>query len=321
MSGALAPALAAWRDAGTTHDFVVGGRSHAIHVQQRGGGQAALLLVHGFPTASYDWHRVIDAFARRFRVIAPDLLGFGFSDKPRGVRYTVELQADLVESLLAARGAARVHVVAHDLGDTVTQELLARVVERRARGADGLQIASIVFLNGGLFPEAHRPRVIQRALASPIGPLLARFLGERRFARSFAAVFGPQTQPDDDALAAAWQLVAHDDGQRLAPAQLSYLAGRRARRARWVGALCGAPCPVRLVAGLADPVSGRTLVERYCELVPGPDIVELEGIGHYPQLEAPEAVIEACVSFWQRIGAGERGSRSPEGAGSRLSPG
>jgi len=209
----------------------------------------------------------------------------------------------MVERLLAARGIARVDVVAHDLGDSVAQELLARALERALRGERGIVYRSVVFLNGGLFPEAHRARLVQKVLAGPLGPLLVRFLDARAFGRSFAAIFGPATKPSAAELDESWQLVSHDAGHRLAPALLSYLAERRARRARWVDALIRAPCPLRVVVGTADPVSGESLVACFRELVPEPDIVALDGIGHYPQLEAPAAVIDACVAFWRRIGA------------------
>ena len=55
--------------------------------------------------------------------------------------------------------------------------------------------------------------------------------------------------------------------------------------------------PLRFVNGPEDPVSGRHMAERYRELVPNPDVVLLDGIGHYPQLEAPEHVLEAFLAF------------------------
>lgn len=292
-------ALETWRDSGSSHVVRIGGAAHRIQVLERGSASAALLLVHGFPTASFDWRRVIDAFAARWRVLAPDLLGFGLSDKPRRFPYSVFAQADVVERLLAARGVESLDVVAHDLGDTVVQELLARELERTARGEPGVALRSVVFLNGGLFPEAHRARLVQHALAGPLGPLLARFIGATQFARSFAALFGPETKPSPAELDETWQLVSHDGGARLAPKLLSYLEERRVHRARWVDALCRAPCPLRLVVGTADPVSGASLVARYRDQVPSPDIVELARIGHYPQLEAPGAVVDACEAFWR----------------------
>mgnify|MGYP003377880407 CR=1 FL=1 len=63
-----------------------------------------------------------------------------------------------------------------------------------------------------------------------------------------------------------------------------------------------APVPVRLIAGLADPVSGAHMVARYRALVPAPDVVELAAVGHYPQLEAPDAVLAAAIEFLDRAG-------------------
>ena len=154
-----APTIAAWRAAGT----MVRWREHAIFARVDGPRTAPpLLLIHGFPTSSWDWWPLWDALAATHRVIACDLLGLGLSAKPRG-GYSVMVQADLVEAVAAWAGVTRAAVLAHDYGDTVAQELLAR---QRSGGA--LRLAGVAFLNGGLFPEAHRARPIQRLLASPL---------------------------------------------------------------------------------------------------------------------------------------------------------
>jgi pimeloyl-ACP methyl ester carboxylesterase len=77
-----------------------------------------------------------------------------------------------------------------------------------------------------------------------------------------------------------------------------------------VGALQQARVPLRFINGPEDPVSGRHMAERYRELVPNPDVVLLEGIGHYPQLEAPEAVLAAFLAFVDRVDGGAPGSRT-----------
>lgn len=58
---------------------------------------------------------------------------------------------------------------------------------------------------------------------------------------------------------------------------------------------------MRLIDGMDDPVSGRQLLERYRELIPDADAIELEGIGHYPQVEAPGAVLAAFLDFHKKI--------------------
>jgi pimeloyl-ACP methyl ester carboxylesterase len=77
------------------------------------------------------------------------------------------------------------------------------------------------------------------------------------------------------------------------PKLIGYIAERRAHRERWVGALVDTQVPIRLINGLADPVSGAHMLVRYRELVAQPNIVELPGVGHYPQVEAPDAVVHA----------------------------
>lgn len=284
--------LEQWRHGAARFDY----RGQPIFYRDDGAGPA-LLCIHGFPTASWDWHKLWPGLTARFRVVAPDMIGFGLSAKPRRYEYSIGDQATLHEALLATLGIGDVHVLAHDYGDTVAQELLARHDERRASGAPGLVLRSVCFLNGGLFPEVHRARLAQKLLHSPLGPLLGRLMSERSFRQSFAPIFGPRTRPSDDELATAWALVAHNDGPRIAHRLIRYIAERRAHRERWVGALQHTAVPLRFINGPADPVSGAHMAARYRELVPHPDVVLLDGIGHYPQLEAPERVLDAYLEF------------------------
>ena len=76
---------------------------HAIFYQEGGEGEH-LLLLHGFPTASWDWHLLWPEVTKRFHVIAPDFIGFGYSAKPRSYPYSIMDQADLVEILLFKKG-------------------------------------------------------------------------------------------------------------------------------------------------------------------------------------------------------------------------
>lgn len=296
MSNAANPSIVssldAWRAA--RRSFSHGG--HSLAYWEDGAGEP-LLLIHGFPTASWDWSRIWSGLARRFRLIAMDMLGFGFSEKPRPHPYSIFEQADLHEALLAKLGIGACHVLAHDYGDTVAQELLARFEDRRRAGERGLELRSICFLNGGLFPEAHQPRPVQVALAGSNGAAIAALLDEERFTRGFGEVFGPNSQPSPTELAEFWQLVSHADGHRIWHLLIRYMEERRAHRERWVGALVRASIPLRLVDGPEDPVSGAHLAARYRELVPDADVVLLPGIGHYPQTEDPEGVLRAFEAF------------------------
>lgn len=178
----------------------------------------------------------------------------------------------------------------------MAQELLARHAEGREP-----DLLSVTLLNGGLFPETHRPTAMQKLLLSPLGPVAARLGSESGFNNSFSLVFGAHTKPTAENLKNFWTLVTHNRGHRQLHRLIRYIEERREHRERWVGALQNTTVPLRLINGPDDPVSGAHMVARYRELVPRPDVVSLPGIGHYPQVEAPQQVLEAFLAFQQRL--------------------
>ncbi|WP_224363662.1 alpha/beta fold hydrolase [Hyalangium versicolor] len=281
-----------WKRTGKTFIF----EGHRIFYRDEGTGDV-LLCLHGFPTSSWDWSRLWPELTPRFRVIALDMLGYGFSDKPARHVYSILEQATLTERLMESLGVTHAHVLSHDFGVSIVQELLARQLEREKSGQPGLTLRSSCFLNGGLFPEVYQPRLIQRLLAGPLGPLIAQFFNQRSFERSFSAIFGERTRPSKQELAEFWEAITYNGGSRISHRLISFMADRHRHRARWTDALQRTRVPLRMVNGAADPVSGAHMAARYRELVPRPDIVSLEGIGHYPMVEDPQAVLKALVAF------------------------
>jgi pimeloyl-ACP methyl ester carboxylesterase len=286
-------ALADWRGQGRDFDFC----GHAIRYWTAGPATAEpLLLIHGFPTASWDWHYLWTPLSQDYRLIACDMLGFGDSAKPRGHAYSLLEQADLQQALLDHLGVNEpVHVLAHDYGDSVAQELLARHHEGR------IALASCVFLNGGLFPETHHPVLAQRLLLSPLGGLIGRLFSRKTLAANFAKVFGPQTQPSSAELDDFWRLIAQNDGPGVMHRLIRYIPERRAQRERWLAAMQQGGVPLRLIDGAVDPISGAHMLARYRELIPQADTVLLDGIGHYPQTEAPGLVLQHYLALRQAL--------------------
>ncbi len=255
------------------------------------------MLLHGFPTASYDWHLVWESLCQQHRLIAPDFLGYGFSDKPPDHPYRVTDHADQVESLLAELGVESAGILAHDYGDTVAQELLAR---RLSEPHSGFEISFLCLLNGGIFPGVHRPTLILKLLNSPLGFIFSTLLTEGMFRSRLSEVFGPQTQPWDELLRDYWVLVNFNRGRRIYHKLIRYMDERWRHKERWVGALLNSPVPLRLIDGASDPISGQHLVEHYRRTVPAADVVCLEGIGHYPQIEAPDRVLRGLCEWKAR---------------------
>jgi pimeloyl-ACP methyl ester carboxylesterase len=275
-----------WRKGGESLEF--GG--HRLF--SRAGGQGPpLLLIHGFPTSSFDWAGLWPGLIEQHQVHAIDMLGFGWSDKPREFAYSVTASADQWQTLAQAKGLTEVDVLAHDYGNTVAQELLARQREGRLP----FRIRSAVFLNGGLFPEATHPLLLQKLLLGPVGPLVARLSNYRSFTRSMRRICA--RPPSDEELQAHWQLLIRADGRRVLPKLIGYIRERREFRERWVGALLHAEIPLCLIDGIKDPISGASIVRRWRELLPNATTVELDGVGHYPQWEDPARVLAAFRAF------------------------
>jgi pimeloyl-ACP methyl ester carboxylesterase len=250
-----------------------------------GGAGAWCTLLHGFPTSSADWGDVWKDLAARRRMLAFDFLGFGDSDKPDDHDYSIHEQADLTEALWREQGITVTALVAHDYGVSVAQELLARQAADRLAA----RITNVVFMNGGLYPELHRPQPGQLALLDPeLGPKIGGMLSEETFAQSLRPTYG--REPSAALLHEQWQAVARRDGQRIGHRLIRYIRDRERHAVRWVQALESATVPRAFVWGMLDPVSGAHMAERIEERLPMAPLVRLTDVGHWPQLEAPDVV-------------------------------
>jgi pimeloyl-ACP methyl ester carboxylesterase len=285
--------LEIWQSSGSYFDF----RGNKIFYRQSAESAEILLCLHGFPTASFDYHKIWGELAKKFNLLAFDLIGYGFSAKPPDFDYTTFQQVDVLQALLEYLQVKKVHILAHDYGNTITQELLARDEENRL----SFTIESICLLNGALFPETHRPILAQKILISPIGFLFGKLITDSRFKQSLASVFGQKTQPSETELNDFVTLFRHNGGKMIAHKLIRYMTERAKFRERWVGSLARTTVPLRFINGLADPVSGAHLVKRFREVLPHTDIIELVEIGHFPHFEVPDETLLHFSEFHDKI--------------------
>ena len=310
--------LEEWRSQGESFDYLgfeVFYRLEGTRRRRIGRGPV-LLLVHGYPFSSFDWAEIWPALTERFTVIAPDMLGMGFSAKPAEYDYSVHDHADMHEALLAHLDVTECHILAHDVGDSVVQEMLARR-EERDDAARPYEINSITWLNGGMFIEAYRPRFMQRLTArTRVGDLFGSFpsvfLHDRVVRPAINEVFGPNTKPSEEQWGRFSEVLTYNDGRRVMHKVGRFVDDRVHNRNRWVAAMRSTSVPMRLIDGPCDPNSGRHMAERYAELVPDADVVLLgDEIGHWPQIEDPEGVLRHFFAFVEA--ADKRRARQPRG--------
>ena len=279
-----------WWSQGERVRVSLGGAERAIFLRRAGAGPA-LTLLHGFPSSSYDWARVLPALAERRALLLFDFLGFGASQKPATHDYSIGEQADLVEAMWAREGIASTAVLAHDYAVSVVQELLAR----RAEGALAVELSAALLLNGGLYPDVYRPQPAQLALLDPEqGPMLSAQITEELWTAALRPTFAPGYDAAADS-ADIWRSMTREDGHRIAHRLIRYMDDRAAHGERWTGALERTDVPLSFVWGMLDPVSGAHIAERIRERLPDAPLLALEDVGHWPALEAPARVAAAVL--------------------------
>ena len=261
-------------------------------VYRAAGNGPLLLLVHGIAGSSVTWRHVMPALARQFTVLAPDLLGQGESDKPRG-EYSLGTHANTLRDLLDALGYERATVVGQSLGGGVAMQFAYQFPERCER--------LVLVDSGGLGREL---------------TFYLRMLTLPGFEQVFPLFCAPWLR-DAGGRVAGWLGRA---GIRSTPTSQeiwrSYasLADARSRRAffrslRDVVDLSGqavsalsklsraAKLPTLIVWGRQDPLIPVSHALAAHEAIPGSRLEIFEGVGHYPHCEAPDRFVEVLVDF------------------------
>ena len=249
-----------------------------------------LLVVHGFPTSCFDFHLVVDELRANRRVLLLDLAGYGLSEK-KDRRYTMSLQADIVAAFVAEAEVHALALLTHDMGDTVGGELLARQME----GSWPVEVTSRILTNGSIYIEMAKLSVGQELLLSLPDEALPEGTGadEDALASSLAATFSPKSTVETGELDDLARLVCHRGGSRMLPRLIRYIEERRANQGRFTGAIERHPAPLQVIWGADDPIAVVAMVGRLHEARSDASVSVLEGVGHFPMLEAPGRLLEA----------------------------
>jgi len=258
--------------------------------------EETLLVLHGFPTSSFDFNRVLPHFTKRFRVVVHDHLGFGLSDKPRNHSYSLFEQAEVAMEIWRKLGVKRGHLLAHDYGTSVTTEVLAR----RERGSCPVELQSVTLANGSVFIELAQLTPSQILLRNKlVGPLFASLSSRSVFQAQLRKIFGTPDAVPKEELDAAWDLLVHAEGKRVLPAISSYLDERTRFKDRWIGALRKLDLPAHVLWGRRDPVAVPAIAQALANTIPGARLTWLDELGHYPMLEDPSRWAENVLSFYK----------------------
>jgi pimeloyl-ACP methyl ester carboxylesterase len=263
---------------------------HDMAYRMEGNGPA-LLLIHGIAGSSRTWRDVIPRLRDRFTVIAPDLMGHGQSEKPVG-DYSLGAFASGIRDLLEVIGIDRASVVGQSFGGGVAMQLAYQHPERCERlvlvdsGGLGREVNWMLrFLT--LPGSEYVMPVIFPGFVRNWGDSLFRTINDRgirlgRFAEMWSAYASLAEAENRQAFARTIRSVIDPGGQTVSAMDRLYLAS---------------PMPTLIVWGDRDDIIPVSHARAAHEAMPGSRLVVMEGVGHFPQIEAPEQFVDALLDF------------------------
>jgi 3-oxoadipate enol-lactonase len=251
-----------------------------LHYVERGEGLPVVLL-HGFPFDHRIWEPAAEALSDTYRVIAPDLRGHGQSPAPEGV-YTMDALAGDVLALLDELKIERAVWIGHSMGGYITMAAL-RIAPGRIAGV-GL-VATHPFADS---PEKQRDRIASAKKALERG-------SEAVVSGMVNGLFAPGTDLESEPVQRIRQIMVNTPREGVAGA-LEAMAGRPDS----VETLRDAAIPMVLIAGAQDQIVGPDMIETMAKTLPKLRRVPIDGAGHMPMIEQPDALTAALREFLQR---------------------
>jgi haloalkane dehalogenase len=260
-----------------------------MHYVDEGAGPT-ILFVHGTPTWSFEWRHLIAGLRGRFRCVAPDNLGFGLSGRPRDAPYTPEWHASNLAELVDRLGLDDFTLVVHDYGGPIGLPLaldgrgrVRRLVVFNTwmwsfRGDAGVE-RPYRLLKGALGRFLYRRLNLSLRVITP-----SAYANRRKLTPAIHAQYLAPFPDFDSRERVLWALA------RALMQSDAYYDSLWQRRDRLKG------IPALLVWGMKDPAFKPHQLERWREILPGQEVVELP-VGHWPHEEAPQQVLEAVEAF------------------------
>ncbi len=243
-----------------------------------------MCILHGFPTSSFDYWKVIDLLSKNYRVIIHDHLGFGFSDKPQQYSYSLIEQSDMALSLWVSLGVTKAIVLAHDYGTSILTELLAR----DNHGLCSIEIEKVILCNGSMHIELAQLRLMQKLLRNRfLGPLITKLFNMKTLGRNLKAIYCDDSRISEQEIKTIWSMMIHNEGRTVLAKISRYTFERSYFWHRWIGALKQTNVPIEIVWPRDDPIAVAEMARVINKESKNSRLYWLDDLGHFPMLEAP----------------------------------
>lgn len=265
--------------------FVTAGGSQ-VYVEQWGQGEP-VVLIHGFGGSSHNWQQVAEELGDRYRLVAPDLKGFGWSERPEDREaYSFDNQVQTVVEVMEELKIDRAHIIGHSYGGGIALWL----------AASNPQLVRSLTLVDSTFPGTEFGPGPQFPRAGPLTPVLVRGMLRRRFVRVALKKSYYEPEKVDEALVDDYLVRLRIEGVE------SAFRGLTARSARPNGVLNLEELepPVLVVWGAEDPLIEPWVGQQFAASVPDGRFKLLAECGHTPMEEKPDEFVEVVEPFLRR---------------------
>ena len=244
-----------------------------------------MVVLHGYPTSSYDYYKVLPELSKHYRVIIHDHLGFGFSDKPLDYSYSLLDQADLALQLWQLLGVKKVHLLAHDYGTSVATEIIARNNNHELT----IEIEKLTLCNGSMHIELAQLRTIQKVLQNKwLGKYVAKLTTYAIFSKNLRNVYFDKTKVSNNELKDMWMQLEYNEGRKVIHKLSQYINERYTYWNRWIGALKETNLQTNIVWAKNDPVAVPAIARLIATEISNNKLFWIENTGHFPMLENPD---------------------------------
>ena len=244
-----------------------------------------MVILHGYPTSSYDYYKVLPELSKHYRVIIHDHLGFGFSDKPIDYSYSLLDQADLALQLWQQLGVKKVHLLAHDYGTSVATEIIARNNNNELT----IEIENLTLCNGSMHIELSQLRTIQKLLKNKwLGKYVAKLTTFAIFSKNLRNVYFDKTKVSNNELKDMWMQLEYNEGRKVIHKLSQYINERYTYWNRWIGALKETNLQTNIVWAKNDPVADPAIARLIATEISNNKLFWIENTGHFPMLENPD---------------------------------
>lgn len=260
--------------------------NHKVFVIDKGEKhKPVLVILHGYPTSSFDYYKVLDKLSEKYRVIIHDHLGFGFSDKPQNYSYSLVEQADVALALWKKLEISKFTLLAHDYGTSVATEIIAR----HNKNQIDCIIEKLILCNGSIHIELSQLRLIQKLLKNQkTGKYVAKLSNEFIFSKNIRNVYFNKNKVSKEELHEMWQQITYNNGKAIFHRLSNYINERYFFWHRWIGALKETDISTKLVWPKNDPVAVYAIAELLAQEIKNNTLYTIENSGHFPMLESPE---------------------------------